>query len=185
MPIPPFDGIRNILPPHLGDPRQPTDLSPYACTIAELRERFAATPRRKAILRGFLDLRAQLLVLEIQGFQWLGGSFLEDIETQEGRDPNDLDAITFVTEPASPLELGKKLESKPELLSRARVKTTYSIDHFWVPLGSKPVDLIDQTRYWYGLFSHRRDGVWKGMLVVDLTDKSADDAARGLLEDKS
>jgi hypothetical protein len=33
------------------------------------------------------------------------------------------------------------------------------------------------TRYWFGLFSHRRsDGIWKGMLQVRLEDV-ADDAA--------
>lgn len=97
---------------------------------------------------------------------------------QEGRDPNDLDAITFVTDPATPADLAAKLGAKPELLTRAHVKVAYSVDHFWVPLGWKPKYLIDQTRYWYGLFSHRRDREWKGMLVVDLFDKSEDDVAR-------
>jgi hypothetical protein len=56
MPIPAFDGILNILPPHLGDPRQPTELSPFSCTVAELCDRFATTGKRKQIFEGFLNL---------------------------------------------------------------------------------------------------------------------------------
>jgi len=69
MPIPAFDGILNVLPPHLGSPTNPADLSPYACTALELCNRFATTPARKQILEGFLDLRAVLFGLGIHGFQ--------------------------------------------------------------------------------------------------------------------
>jgi hypothetical protein len=178
MPIPSFDAVLNVLPPHLGDPRLLADLSPYSCTVAELCQRFAATARRTQILDGFFNLRAELFALGIRGFQWLGGSFMENIEIREGRDPNDLDAITFVADPAISEDLAAKLGTKPELLDRGRVKGTFFVDHFWVPLGSQAIDLVDQARYWYGLFSHCRDGVWKGMLAVDLIDKSEDDAAR-------
>lgn len=184
MPIPAFDGILNILPPHLGDPRLLTDLSPFPCTVVELCDRFASTAKRKQILAGLLNLRAELFTLGIQGFQWLDGSFLENIEAQEGRDPKDLDAITFVTVPAAPADLSARLATKPNLLDHAHVKGTYSVDHYWVSIGSDPAFLVDQARYWYGLFSHRRDGVWKGMPVVDLIDKSEDDAARAALGNK-
>jgi hypothetical protein len=184
MPIPAFDGILNILPPHLGDPRQPTDLSPFFCTLSELCDRFATTPKRKQILEGFLNLRAELFALGIQGFQWLDGSYLENIELQEGRDPDDLDAVTFVAEPATPRDLAAKLGIRRELLNQAHVKATYLVDHYWVSLGSMPAYLVDASRYWYGLFSHRRDRVWKGMLVVDFSDKTQDDAARKALGSK-
>lgn len=172
------------MPPHLGDPRQFADLSPFPCTVVELCDRFATTAKRKQILEGFLNLRAELFALGIQGFQWLDGSFLENIEIQEGRDPNDLDAVTFITDPATPADLSARLATKQNLLDHAHVKGTYSVDHYWVSIGSDPAFLVDQTRYWYGLFSHRRDRVWKGMLVVDLIDKSDDDAARVALGSK-
>lgn len=95
MPIPAFDSILNVLPPHLGDPRDPTHLSPYPCTMGDLCGRFA--------------------------------------------------------------------------------------DHFLVPLGSAPRVLVDLSKYWYGLFSHRRDRVWKGMLAVALADRSDDAAANSAL----
>ncbi len=184
MPIPVFDGILNVLPPHLGDPTAPTDLSPYRCTMGEICDRFGTSPRRKEILNGFLNLRRDLLTLDIRGFQWVGGSFVEDIETQEGRDPADINVVTFVSNPSDLAALHAKLTSRPELLNRAHNKTTYQTDHFLLSLGSVPAIVVDETRYWCGLFSHRRDRLWKGMLVVDLVDKGLDDAARVVLGGK-
>jgi hypothetical protein len=185
MPIPPFDGILNVLPPHVGDPAASrADLSPYPCTMEEVCDRFATSGARKDILDGFLNFRAELLGLGIRGFQWLDGSFLEDIETQEGRAPGDIDVVTFVSHSANPAALHTALAPKIILLNRAHVKSTYHVDHIVIPLGSAPAVLVDEGRYWYGLFSHRRDRVWKGMLVVNLVDKSYDDAARKVLGGK-
>ncbi len=184
MPIPPFDNILNILPPHLGDPRKPADLSPYPCTVQELCVRFATSAKRKTILEGFLDLRAALLTLGVRGFQWLDGSLLEDIETLESRDPKDIDVVTFVASPDDSAKLRAAINAKPELLSRRHVKGTFLVDHFLVSLGCPPRELVDQARYWYGLFSHRRGGVWKGMLVVELASPADDDAARKALGGK-
>jgi hypothetical protein len=184
MPIPPFDGILNVLPPHLGDPRQRAELSPYPCTMEDLCQRFATTDPRKEILDGFLNLRAEFFGFGIQGFQWLGGSFMEDIETQEGRAPGDIDVVTFVSHPAASFALHATLAPRLELLNRDFVKASYHVDSFLIPLGSPPAVLVDQGRYWYGLFSHRRDRVWKGMLVVNLADKIDDDKARIVLGGK-
>ncbi len=185
MPIPAFDGILNVLPPHLGDPREPTDLSPFPCTVAELCDRFATSPKRKSILNGFLNFRQELFNLGLSGFQWLDGSFLEDIESEESRDPNDIDVVSF-TESSMDLSALRThiANTSPELLNRDHVKATYSVDHFLMPLGSKPALIVDNTRYWYGLFSHRRDRLWKGMLVVKLADKADDLAARTILGGK-
>jgi hypothetical protein len=50
-----------------------------------------------------------------------------------------------------------------------------------VNLTTSPEWLVTQTRYWYGLFSHRRgDALWKGMLQLPL--ESDDDAATALLD---
>lgn len=185
MPIPPFDGILNVLPPHLGNPAERrADLSPYSCTMEDLCQRFATSGPRKEILDGFLKFRGEFLGFGIQGFQWLGGSFLEDIEIQERRAPRDIDVVTFVSYPAASVTLHSTLVPKIELLSRAHVKSTYHVDSIVIPLGAPPAVLVDEGRYWYGLFSHRRDGVWKGMLEVKLSDKTDDDAARAVLGSK-
>lgn len=180
MPIPSFDSIVNVLPPHLGDPRSPSDLSPYACTVDEICARFNSSAERLEILRGFLALRSKLFSLGIGGFHWIDGSFCEDIEAQEGRAPLDIDVVTFVAQPTTPLDLANIL--RPEgLLDRGAVKATYHVDHFVVSLGSSPALLVDHSRYWCGLFSHRRDRVWKGMLRLEMTDRTADIAAKTLL----
>lgn len=184
MPIPAFDWILNILPPHLGDPRIPSDLSPYPCTAEEVCDRFATTPTRKTILDGFLRLREELRRIGISGLQWIGGSFVEDIETQEGRDPHDIDVVTFVADRASPADIAVALQKNPQLLSRAWVKGTFQVDHYWIPLRSDGEAVVENTRYWCSLFSHRRDRIWKGMLRVDLNATDDDSSARTLLRSK-
>ena len=186
MPIPAFDVILNLLPPYLGTPCSSSTLAPYECTIEELCERFATTPKRKQILEGFLNFRAELLALGIQGFQWIDGSFMENVEVQQGRDPGDIDVVTFIRNPLLPNDLIVAFRQNPLLLSKRHVKATYLVDHFIVSLGSNPESIVEHTRFWYGLFSHRKaDGAWKGMLTVNLMDKSIDDTARIILRSKA
>lgn len=124
-----------------------------------------------------MKLRRELMDLGVQGFHWLDGSFLEAIETQESRDPRDMDVVTFVSQPDDRRNLTATLASRPDLLDRAAVKHAFSVDHFLVPLSSSPQVLVDLARYWYGLFSHRRDRTWKGMLRIDLLNNADDDRA--------
>jgi len=50
-------------------------------TSLEAAERLGTRPERTAILSGWLDLRSDLRRLNLPGgFQWLDGSFLEDVE---------------------------------------------------------------------------------------------------------
>ena len=93
-PIPAFDH-NLVLPPHLGEPTQPDHFSPYPCTTLQLCERLATTPERRRILGRILDFRERLQTEGLlTGFQWLDGSFLEDIEQRDGRPPRDLDVVT-------------------------------------------------------------------------------------------
>jgi hypothetical protein len=185
MSIPDFDGILNVLPPHLGDPRQPADLSPYVCTVEELCQRFSFSSARRGILNGFLNLRKKLRDLGIQGFQWLDGSFVEDIETQEDRPPDDIDVVTFAAEPHTSAAVGQIIRFNPDLWDPPASKATYHVDHYLVSLCSRPETIVDNARYWYGLFSHRRDCTWKGMLRIEIASQADDDSARRLMENKS
>ena len=102
MAIPDFDH-NQVMPPHIGDPRRPDQLSPYPATSEEVCRKFGTSPDRRAILRGWLNFRTRLTQLGIvSGFQWLDGSFLEDIEGIEARQPRDLDLITFFVPPTDP-----------------------------------------------------------------------------------
>lgn len=179
MPIPAFDSLLNVLPPHLGNPNHRKDVSPYHCSVMELCERYGTSGPRRHLLTGFLDFREVLFDLELVGFQWLDGSFVEDVEAQEQRDPDDLDLVTWVDRPKKPEKVEKLINS--EILKRAVVRRKYGLDHLLVPLNAKPVVLVNQSKYWYALFSHRRDGLWKGMLQVDLTDPQDDAEARKFL----
>ena len=126
MPIPPFDGILNVIPPHLGDPKRREDLSPYSCTVEELCDRFATSPKRREILDGFLALRREFFKIGLKGFQWVDGSFVEDIEMHEGRDPDDIDVVTFVDSAKDDLAVITLIQSSNKLLLSPRhIKTTY------------------------------------------------------------
>ena len=174
MPIPVFD-YNGVLPPHLGNPAILGDLSPYRTTTPELCGRFGNTPERRAILRGLLELRAAFHANGlVEGFQLLNGSFLQDIEASENRAPRDIDVITFFWN----YDLARQaqlVQAVPELTMPDGVKGKYSVDHYFLDAGADPAFTVEMSQYWYGLFSHRRDSVWKGMLRIDL-NAPADDA---------
>ena len=183
MPIPTFDH-NEVLPPHLGDPRQPNELTPFPVTSEEVSQRFATSPERKAILAGWLEFRGELARIGItQGFQWLDGSFLENVEVSERRAPNDLDVVTFYHLPAGLTvnDLLALLRAQlPEFFIPRQCKARFKVDHYGVHLGASGASLVENTRYWSALFSHRRDGVWKGMLRVELDTPASDIAALGI-----
>jgi hypothetical protein len=148
--------------------------------------KFATTEERRAILRGWLQFRQRLIALGVaDGFQWLDGSFLEDIENSESRAPRDLDIITFYVNPAAHNPntfLALLCAHLPEFVDRDAAKRNYRLDHFPVTLTAAPAAVVEHTRYWTGLFSHRRDGVWKGMLRVELNTPTVDTAAAAILQ---
>jgi|ERR1039458_4347245 hypothetical protein len=180
MPIPDFNH-NGVLPPHMGLPTDPAQLSPYPVTAFEVCEKFGTSLERRNILRGWLELRAALRQFGFpSGFQWLDGSFMEDVEARRGSPPNDIDVVSFL--PAGNPQIHNAALSSL-LANRAGVKTRYKVDHLIVMLFWPGHVLIEQSRYWCGLFSHRRaDGIWKGMLKVDLGPQADDDAAREHLE---
>lgn len=180
MPIPPFDH-NNVLPPHLGDPRRIAELSPFPATSEEVCQRFATSPERRAILTGWLAFRRELTSLGVtNGFQWLDGSFLEDVEASDSRAPNDLDLITFFALPTGenpPDFLNRVNSTLPSFFDNRLSKADFFLDHFPVHLGAPGPALVENTRYWSGLFSHNRDGIWKGMLRIELNTPVEDTAA--------
>jgi hypothetical protein len=177
MPIPPFT-IDGVVPPFVG-PHGPggasQDMTPYSVSALEVALTLGSSERRREILRGWLGYRGQLRAAGVtHGFQWLDGSFVED------KDPNDLDVVTFFRRPPnaqSDHEIGAWVAANMHLFDRARIKAQFSLDAFPVDLNGDPESLVGNSRYWLGLFSHRRgDNLWKGMLQVRLED-AADDAA--------
>lgn len=172
MPIPDFDH-NGVLPPHIGNPAaSPSDLSPYSVTTLEICQRWGMSKEREEILAGLIELRAALRQVNITtGFQWLDGSFLEDCESVRGSRPKDIDVVTYYYHQALPSPLPPIF---PTLVNRVATKAKFRVDHILVCLNWPPETLIDQCKYWFGLFTHRKaDQVWKGMLRIELGDDSA------------
>ena len=91
------------------------------------------------------------------------------------RPPNDIDVVSFFHIPNGHTQ-GSLLQDFPGLFITGQAKARYGIDAYFVPLNQTSVEnVIERTAYWHGLWSHTRDGLWKGYLQVDLS--AADDAA--------
>jgi len=180
MPIPAFDH-NHVLPPHIGNPTQQAELSPYPCTILELCQRFATSNHRIAILKNFILFRQRLTAEGVvNGFQWLDGSFMSNIEHLEGRSPNDLDLVTLYTGLSLP-EQAAIVANFPEFVDSARSKAIYQLDHYPFDCSYSPDLTVEKTRYWIQLFTHDRNGVWKGMLKLPLNTPAEDNIAMDYL----
>jgi hypothetical protein len=154
------------------DPRNPTapQRSPYSISMLDLVMRFATTPARHRILSGFVHYRAALQAIGlVSGMQWLDGSFMEQIELLGQRPPRDLDVVTFLhTPPGFALD-----PSNTGVFDHDEAKARFHVDSYFVELDELPARaIVAQSAYWYSLWSHRRNGAWKGFLEVDLAPAS-------------
>jgi hypothetical protein len=169
-----------VLPPiNASQPVSP-ERSPYVVSLTDYVLRFSDTPERRTVLDGFLRYRAALHGAGVvRGFQWLDGSFLERVELTEGRAPNDVDVVTFYHLPAGvpQAQLAVQLGT---LLDHDSVKTNFRVDGYLVHLGMDAERLARQSAYWYSVWSHRRNQLWKGFVEVDLA-LTEDNVAAGTL----
>ena len=173
MAIPGF-GPGGILPPFIGDDPATFARSPYECTSVELVEHLATSGERCRLIAGWLRLRNELHNLGFRhGWQWLNGSFLE---RREG-EPNDIDVVTFLFPPDSPLPAEEIKERFMQAgLVGLEAKKRYSCDAYYVEFHDGPAEAVRSAVYWYSLFSHRRTTFeWKGLVRLDLAP--ADDSA--------
>jgi hypothetical protein len=170
MSIPDWN-IHGVVPPiRPGRSEIDSDRSPYHVDISALVERFAMTSHRRNIFRGLLRFRGALASINIRnGFQWIDGSFLEDVEHMRERPPGDIDVVTF-TELGDAPDQQRLLNSFPQLFNRHQVKAEYHVDHYFVNLsGPQNAATVRRVSYWYSMWSHRRkDQTWKGFVEVAL-----------------
>lgn len=172
--IPAFDKS-GVLPPFTTTAYSLEGRSPYPVSLAAVRERFAATPTRHSLFEGLLQYRAALRDFGvIEGFQWLGGSFVENVEEIRGRGPHDLDIVTFIRRPRrleNEAEWSIALDNYEELFHAHIAKARFDCDAYCIDLDARPVWLVRQVAYWIGLFSHQRKTErWKGLVQVNLID---------------
>lgn len=158
----------NVIPPHKGNPTQLSDVSPYECDINEFCTHFSTSSERIEILKGFVQFRIKMTQNGIiNGYQWIDGSFSENIEVSENRPPKDIDVVSFIKGIA--VNRFDEINSQfPEFSSPDKSKLAYKVDHYTVPYDHRPDLTVEYTRYWCQLFSHNRNGVWKGMLKIPL-----------------
>lgn len=173
--IPPFNH-NNVLPPYYGaSPTSREAQSPYKCDILEFCHHFATSKERITILKGFINFRLKCFDMNIRhGFQWIDGSFMENVELSQHRSPNDIDVVTFVFGMDEDTTTLICLQF-PELLDPRQSKSLYHVDHYIVEADSNPTATIESVKYWNQLFGHNRVGVWKGMLEIPLQDSNEKD----------
>lgn len=119
-----------VLPPlDVGNPTG-SNRAPYAVSLYDLVVRFGTTPERCSILDGYLRHRAALHANGYEvGFQWLDGSFMEDVETLEGRPPRDMDVVSFVHPPGA----ANTAPGDQDALDHAAAKSRFKVDSYFVP----------------------------------------------------
>ncbi|MDR3109921.1 MAG: hypothetical protein LBU65_09600 [Planctomycetaceae bacterium] len=147
--------------------------SPYVVSLIDVVRRFAISPERIKILDEFLKFRKRLTDKGlVNGFQWVNGSFIEDVERLRQRPPKDLDVVTFLELPdAESQQTFDKYYQ--EVVGSDRI-----IDARIVPLPPTiTLDIITEFLYWSGMWSHCRDSKrWKGFLQIGLNPKEDIDA---------
>ncbi|GAA6202370.1 hypothetical protein NBRC116599_35960 [Aquicoccus sp. SU-CL01552] len=101
---------------------------------------------------------------------------MEDIETNESRPPNDIDVVTYIVIPSG-YSQASLLPALAPLMDKKATKAKYKVDAHVFDL--KQVT-IPNVCYWYSLWSHRRDGLWKGFAHLPL-DPAKDSTAQTAL----
>jgi hypothetical protein len=166
--------------------------SPYQVSLTDVILKYGTSPKRNQILLGLLNFRRELHKIGItKGFQWIDGSFLEDIETLECRPPNDIDVVNFYYIPEG-LSQKELVLRNSKIFDPILVKENFKVDGYFISISlASPERLISRTAYWYSMWSHKRDESWKGFLQIDLSP-SDDEAARtnlntnlGMVEEES
>lgn len=169
-----------LLPP-IGGALTALDRAPYRVSLVEFVTRFGTTQERRRLLRGMLSYRAQLHTAGlVDGFLWIDGSFVEDVENLEHRAPRDIDVVLFFRMPpgVSQRQLRDRLPSLMVAAEQLSLREQFGIHATPVDLALPERVLIERATYWYSLLAHRRDGAWKGYVELDLAGEQDAQAAQ-------
>jgi hypothetical protein len=164
---------QGVIPPINNQQPTAVDRSPYTVSLTDVVLRFGLSAERRIVLNGFLRYRAALHTAGlVQGFQWLDGSFLEHVELLESRSPNDIDVVTFYKLPVGKTQQDLQVQT-PDIFPNSRasqlaLKANYHVDAYAVHLGMVSKRLVERGTYWYSMWSHRRNQIWKGYVQVNL-----------------
>ena len=171
-----------LVPPYLGNPASNAERSPYEVLLADLVSQFGCTQARRQILGGFLNFRAALHQAGlVEGFQWVNGSFVEDVMQRRNREPDDIDVVTFYYPPNGHSQRTLRYRF-PRLFNPDETKILYHTDaHYIEPNAYEMPLMVRLVAYWNNLWGHTKDtDEWKGYFQIDLSDVE-DAAARNIL----
>lgn len=152
--------------------------------MVELVAGLGTSPCRCNLLFGLLSYRNLITNLGYtDGVQFIDGSFVENVEAREGRDPGDIDVFSFLVRPhryrtnAALWAATGFAEWTTEIADRNRNKMRFDLDTYAIAIDqAHALSLIDETIYWYSLFAHKRiTHDWKGFVRIPLNP--TDDAA--------
>lgn len=182
MPIPSFSAS-GVLPHCVNNnPTDPNSRSPYRATIFELVEAFCTSRERANLLLGLNQYRKHLFEGGfVNGFQWIDGSFVENVEVRRNRPPRDIDIITFFHRPNQYMGQEKdwrhifSTNIHPIYFDSEKMKPIFLCDTYCAELDSHPRALISSATYWSGLFSDTREsGMKKGIVEISLAYEVAE-----------
>ena len=89
-----------------------------------------------------------------------------------------MDVVTFVRRPPA----FKPAEHHRYLFDTDAVRARFLTDSYYVALDTQSQEeLVTVCTYWYSMWSHRRDGSWKGFLQLDLHQARDADAREWLM----
>ena len=155
----------------------PPDYKPIKTNITELVKKFCTSKKRANLLKGLLDYRKELSSYDIEGFQWIDGSFVTNKENREidldnGRDPNDIDVLTIYKLPKGE---SQNTMSDKMIFDRNYVKRKYSVDAFLI----EDRNLFSENglltlAHWVTLYSHTRNDERKNFLQLSLKKDNFD-----------
>lgn len=172
MSIPHF-APNGALPPFIdGNPTNPAKRSPFEADIHLLVERFCTSKHRATLLKGLNTYRKHLFEGGfVDGYQWIDGSFVEDVENTRGRPPSDIDVVTLFNRPL-------KFQNDPsawysayasvlhlKFFETRNMKPVYKCDTFCIDLDAGHASLVRDTMYWGGLFTDIRGSTEKKGIV--------------------
>ena len=154
--------------------------SPYRISLLRLVRDFGYTPARRALLANFLEYRTTLHQAGImRGFQWVNGSFVENIEQTEIREPNDIDVVTFFQLPDGFTER-TFITANVTILDPDFIKSKYRVDAQHIVLDPENDYSTYSYSFWHNFWSYDRYGRRKGYLEIDLSANEEDAAAAAI-----
>ena len=128
----------------------PENRSPFEATMTQVVERFALTPQRGGLIHNLIEYREALYAAGItDGFQWIDGSSVEDVETRprpgQPPRPNDIDIVTFYHLP------GQQTPETIELFNVSVTSQRFNVDGYGIQLGlNLTANDVESITYWYG-----------------------------------